>query len=155
MVKKQELSPEETYKKNQKKAKVLKKIAPFCFYGCLLLAILCLIFAVKNSFGNVAEIIELLDNKKYTGEELQANYTYLVQKYGEWVIGNGGKGFTITFVNVGNALFSGVMVLCMFFFVVFLVSAFVLGKWLLPKIANQINEENQDMVNMTILKQQK
>ena len=42
--------------------------------------------------------------------------------------------------NVGNALFSGVMVLCMFFFVVFLVSAFVLGKWLLPKIAEQIKE---------------
>lgn len=152
---KQELTPEEIYKKNQKKAKVLKKIAPFVFYGCLFMSFLCLILAIKNSFGNIAEIMELLDNKKYTGEQLRTNYTYLIEKYGEWVIGSGSAGFTITFVNVGNALFSGIMVLCLFFFVVFLVSAFVLGKWLLPRIATQIAEENQDMVNMTILKQQK
>jgi hypothetical protein len=154
MVDKKILTPEEVYKKNQKKSKVLKKIAPFVFYGCLILSFLCLVFAIKNSFGNVAEIMELLDNKTHTGEELQANYSYLVSKYGEWVIGNGGKGFTITFVNVGNALFSGLMMVCMFFFIVFLVSAFVLGKWLLPKIADQINAENQDMVNLTVLRSQ-
>lgn len=155
MVENKELTPEELYKKNQKKAKVLKKIAPFVFYGCIGLSILCLIFAIKNSFGNIAEIIELLDNKKYTGEQLKSNYSYLITKYGEWVIGTGSAGFQITFVNVGNALFSGVMIVCMVLFVVFLVSAFVLGRWLLPKIANQITEENQEMVNMTILKQQK
>lgn len=155
MSEKKQLTPEEVYKRNQKRAKVLKTIAPFVFYGCIVLSILCLIIALKNSFGNIAEIMNLLDGKKFTGEELQANYKFLIDKYGEWVIGTGGSGFTITFVNVGNALFSGVMIICLFFFVIFLVSAFVLGKWLLPKLANQINEDNQDMVNMTILKQQK
>ena len=155
MSEKKQLTPEEVYKRNQKRAKVLKIIAPFVFYGCIVLSILCLIIALKNSFGNIAEIMDLLDGKKFTGEELQANYKFLIDKYGEWVIGTGGSGFTITFVNVGNALFSGVMIICLFFFVIFLVSAFVLGKWLLPKLANQINEDNQDMVNMTILKQQK
>lgn len=152
MVKNKELTPEELYKKNQKKAKVLKKIAPFCFYGFLALSILCLIFAIKNSFGNIAEIMELLDNKKYTGEQLRENYNFLVNKYGEWVIG-GSAGFTITFVNVGNALFSGLMVVSVILSLVFFVSAFVLGKWLFPRLANQIMEENQEMVNMTILKQ--
>lgn len=155
MVEKKELSPEELYKKNQKKAKVLKLIAPFCFYGFLVLSVIFLVVAIRNSFGNVAEIIALLDNKNYTGEQLQNNYAYLVEKYGEWTIGNGGNGFTITFVNLGNALFSGVMLLSLIFSFVFFVCAFVLGKWLFPKIANQINEENQNMVNMTILKNQK
>lgn len=152
MVKNKELTPEELYKKNQKKAKVLKKIAPFCFYGFLALSILCLIFAIKNSFGNIAEIMELLNNKKYTGEQLRENYNFLVNKYGEWVIG-GSAGFTITFINIGNALFSGLMVVSVILSLVFFVSAFVLGKWLFPRLANQIMEENQEMVNMTILKQ--
>ena len=149
---KKQLTPEEIYKRNQKKSKVLKILAPICFWGFLALAIICLILAIKNSFGNVAEIINMLDTKKYTGEELQANYQFLVEKYGEWVIGNGGAGFQITFVNIGHALFSGLMITNCIFFVVFLVSAYLLGKWLLPKLSAQILLDNQDMVNLTILK---
>lgn len=152
---KKQLTPEEIYKRNQKKSKVLRILAPICFWGFLALAIICLILAIKNSFGNVAEIINMLDTKKYTGEELQANYQFLVEKYGEWVIGNGGAGFQITFVNIGHALFSGLMITNCILSVVFLVSAYVLGKWLLPKISAQILLDNQDMVNMTILKNQK
>lgn len=152
---KKQLTPEEIYKRNQKKSKVLRILAPICFWGFLALSILCLIFAIRHSFGNVAEICNLLDSKKFTGEELQANYNYLVEKYGEWVIGNGGTGFQITFVNIGHALFSGLMIANCIFFVVFLVSAYVLGKWLLPKISAQILLDNQDMVNLTILKNQK
>ena len=147
-----QLAPEEIYKRNQKKSKVLRILAPICFWGFLALAIICLILAIKNSFGNVAEIINMLDTKKYTGEELQANYQFLVEKYGEWVIGNGGAGFQITFVNIGHALFSGLMITNCIFFVVFLVSAYLLGKWLLPKLSAQILLDNQDMVNLTILK---
>ena len=149
---KKQLTPEEIYKRNQKKSKVLRILAPICFWGFLALAIICLILAIKNSFGNMAEIINMLDTKKYTGEELQANYQFLVEKYGEWVIGNGGAGFQITFVNIGHALFSGLMITNCIFFVVFLVSAYLLGKWLLPKLSAQILLDNQDMVNLTILK---
>lgn len=149
---KKQLTPEEIYKRNQKKSKVLRILAPICFWGFLALAIICLILAIKNSFGNVAEIINMLDTKKYTGEELQANYQFLVEKYGEWVIGNGGAGFQITFVNIGHALFSGLMITNCIFFIVFLVSAYLLGKWLLPKLSAQILLDNQDMVNLTILK---
>lgn len=149
---KKQLTQEEIYKKNQKKSKVLRMLAPICFWGFLALAIICLIFAIKNSFGNVAEIINMLDTKKYTGEELQANYQFLVERYGEWVIGNGGAGFQITFVNIGHALFSGLMITNCIFFAVFLVSAYLLGKWLLPKLSAQILIDNQDMVNLIILK---
>ena len=149
---KKQLTQEEIYKRNQKKSKVLRMLAPICFWGFLALAIICLIFAIKNSFGNVAEIINMLDTKKYTGEELQANYQFLVERYGEWVIGNGGAGFQITFVNIGHALFSGLMITNCIFFAVFLVSAYLLGKWLLPKLSAQILIDNQDMVNLIILK---
>ena len=77
---KKQLTPEEIYKRNQNKSKVLRILAPICFWGFLALAIICLILAIKNSFGNVAEIINMLDTKKYTGEELQANYQFLVEK---------------------------------------------------------------------------
>lgn len=154
MSEKIELSAEETYKRNQKRAKVFKILAPVCFWVFLGLAVLCLFIALKNSFGNVAEIISLLDDKKYTGVELNANYNFLVQKYGEWVIGTGNNGFTVTFINIGNALFSGFMIISLVFCIIFFVSAFVVGRWLLPKLSQQITEDNQDMVNLTILKQQ-
>lgn len=153
MADKKELTAEEIYKKNQKKSKVLKILAPVCFWGFLALSLVCLILAFKNSFGNIAEIIRLLDGDVYNGEELKANYLYLIGKYGEWVIGGASGGFTITFVNIGKALFSGLAitncVLCVFF----ILCAYILGKWVLPKISTQLITDNQDMVNMTILKQ--
>lgn len=152
---KKQLTTEEIYKRNQKRAKVLRILSPIIFWGCLALSVLCLIFAVKNSFGNLAEIYELLDSEKLTGEQLEANYAYLIEKYGEWVIGTGGGGFTITFINVGKAVFSGLMVTNCVLSVVFFASAFLLGKWLLPKISAQILIDNQDMVNLTILQNQK
>jgi hypothetical protein len=152
---KRQLTAEEIYKKNQKKSKVLRILSPIVFWGCLVIAILCLIFAIRNSFGNVAEICTLLESDNYTGEQLQTNYNYLIEKYGEWTIGTGSNGFQITFVNVGEALFSGVMIVNIVLSVIFFVSAYVLGKWLLPKISAQILLDNQDMVNMTILKTQK
>lgn len=148
---KKELSVEEIYKRNQKRAKVCKTLAPIVFWGFLALAIICLIFALKNSFGNIAEIMDLLDTKKYTGEELKANYDLLIDKYGEWIIGTGGSGFTITFIHIGHALFSGLAVTNAICSVIFLVSAYVIGKWFLPRLSTQILTNNQDMVNLTIL----
>ena len=148
---KKELTAKELYLKNQKKAKFLKVLAPVCFWGFLTLAVLCLIFAIRSSFGNVAEILNLLDDKKYNGEALSTNYNYLIGKYGEWVIGNGGAGFQVKFVNIAHAVFSVMMITNLILFVVFLTCSLVLGKWLLPKISAHIVEENQDMVNMKVL----
>jgi len=149
---KKQRTPQEIYKFNQKKSKVLRISAPIVFWVFIALSILCLILAIKNSFGNVAEIMDLLDSKAYTGTELQANYDYLVAKYGEWVIGNGGAGFQITFVNIGHALFSGLMITSLVLCVLFFAGAYILGKWVLPKLAEQILIDNQDYVNMQILK---
>lgn len=154
MAEKIQLTPEEIYKRNQKRSKILRISAPICFWGFLVLSIICLIFAVKNSFGNIAEIMDLLDNSKWTGEQLEANYTYLIGKYGEWVIGNGGNGFTISFINIGKALFSGLMIMNCMLSVLFFISAYVLGKWILPKLSQQILVDNQDMVNLTVLRNQ-
>ena len=150
---KKQKTPQEIYKSNQKKSKILRISAPIVFWVFIALSILCLILAIKNSFGNVAEIIDLLDSKRFTGEELQANYVYLVAKYGEWLIGNGGAGFQITFVNIGHALFSGLMITSLVLCVFFLAGAYILGKWVLPKLAEQILIDNQDMVNMKVLEQ--
>lgn len=146
-------TPEEIYKGNQAKSKIFKRVAPFVFWGCIALSILFLFLAIKNSLGNVAEICDMLDSKKFTGEKLQNNYNYLVEKFGEWVIGNGSLGFTITFINIGHAVFSGIMILSCFMALTFLLTAYILGKWLLPHIAEQILQDNQDMVNLTILKE--
>ena len=149
---KKQKTPQEIYKSNQKKSKILRISAPIVFWVFIALSILCLILAIKNSFGNVAEIIDLLDSKRFTGEELQANYSYLVAKYGEWLIGNGGSGFQITFVNIGHALFGGLMVTSLVLCVFFLAGAYILGKWVLPKLAEQILIDNQDMVKLATLK---
>lgn len=149
---KKQLTPEEKYKRNQKISKILRILTPVCFWVCIAVSIICLIFAIKNSFGNIAEITSLLDSKKYTGAELQANYDFLIEKYGEWIIGNGGAGFMISFVNIKNAVFSGVLIVNIVLCIIFFVSAFLLGKWILPKISKQLLIDNQDMVNMTILK---
>lgn len=146
------LSPEEIYKKNEKKAKVLKMLSPIAFWGFLILAGLCLILAFKNSYGNIAEILRLLDDKVYNGEQLEANYNYLLNKYGEWTIGSGGYGFTIRFINISKALFGALMVSNLIMSVCFVVLAVLLGKWVLPKVAKQIEEENATMVNLTILR---
>ena len=154
MAEKKKKTPEQVYKGNKRKAKLLAILAPVVFWGFIVISVFCVVLAFKHSFGNIAEIMRLLDDKVYTGEQIETNYNFLLNKYGEWTIGSGGYGFTIRFINIGKALFSGLMITNIILAVVFFVSAFVLGKWLLPKIAHQINVENQDMVNLTILKNQ-
>lgn len=149
---KKELTAEQIYKRNQRRSKRLRALAPVTYWTCLALAVVCFIFAVKNSFGNVGEIISMLDSKKYSGDELEANYNYLISKYGEWVVGSGGSGFMITFINIGNALFSGLMITNCVMCVIFWMSAYILGKWLLPKFAADAQLQNQDMVNLTVLR---
>lgn len=152
-MKKKTLTQEQIYKRNQRKAKALKVISPIVRWGFVAIAIVCFVFAIKNSFGNIAEIIDLLNDKVYTGEQLSENYAMLIQKYGEWQIGTGGSGFAIMFINIKNAVFSGIMITNCIVGVICLVSSLVLGKWFLPYMAKHIEQENQDMVNIKILKE--
>lgn len=145
------MNKSELYKKNQRKAKIYGTIAPFVFWGLIALAIIFFALALSNSVGNMDEITSLLNSKKYTGEELRANYTYLTDKYGEWVIGNGSTGFTLSFINVKAAIFGGFAVFTGISAIVCFIGAFVLGKWLFPLLAKKITQDNQDMVNLTIL----
>lgn len=141
----------EIYKKNQRKAKVLGILTPFVFWGLIVLAIIFFALALSNSVGNMDEITTLLNSKKYTGEDLRANYAYLIDKYGEWVIGSGSTGFTLTFINVKAAIFGGFAIFSGVSAVVCFIGAFVLGKWLFPLLTKKITQDNQDMVNLTIL----
>lgn len=150
---KKEKTAEELYKSNQKKAKILKKVAPFVFWGFIIIAIVCFVLAIHNSLGNINEITQLLNSRKYTGEQLRTNYEFLIQKYGEWTIGNGGAGFQVKFVNIGRAAFSGIMVANFILSGVSILLAYLLGKWILPKTAQYLEQQNVDMVNLTILKE--
>ena len=150
---KKKLSKEQIYKRNQKIEKIIKIATPIVFWGFLALSGLFLAMAVRNSFGNCSEIINKLDNKLYNNEQLQANYNELIAKYGEWIIGSGGSGFVIRFINIGNAMFSGLMIVNLILAFVFGISAFLLGKWLMPYLARKMEQKNNDMVNLEILRE--
>ena len=151
---KQQLTNEQIYNKNKKKAKLLKRLSPICFWVLLGIAIFCFVLAIRYSVGNIVEIITLLDKKAYNGEQLEVNYLYLIEKYGEYIIGNGGMGFQVKFVNLGNALFSKLFIFYLLSGLIMLGGAFAIGKWTLPRIAKQIDEKNQDLVNLTVLRSQ-
>lgn len=141
----------EQYKKKSHKKKTLKRVVPLIRWGLLALGVVFLIIAIKHSIGNLIEIIRLLDNKVYTGAELQSNYAYLTAKYGETIIGNGGAGFQITFVDVKHAFFSGIMIMCSFASIMCFIASVVLGKWILPMLVRQMDENSQEMVNLATL----
>ena len=135
------MSKEELYKKNQKKAKILAMTAPLVFWGLIVLAVFFFAIAIKNSVGNMNEITSLLNSKKFTGEELRANYEFLTQKYGEWIIGSGSTGFTLTFINVKAAVFGGFAIITGIMAVVCFIGAFVLGKWLFHCFRNELRKK--------------
>ena len=153
MKKKKVITKEQRYKRRTRWSNFIKILTPIVFWGCLAGAIVCLIFALKNSFGNVGEMLDMLDTKKYTGAELEQNYAQLIEKYGEWVIGHGNMSFTVKFINIKKVVFSGFMVLNFILSAGLLFCHFFFGKFLLPRVARAIDKKNQDMVNLEILKQ--
>ena len=148
---KRQRTAEEIYNSNKTKAKVCRILAPIVFWAGIILGIVFLVLAIKNSIGNVAEIIQKLDSKNLTGEQVEQNYNYLVEKYGEWMIGRSGA-FHITFINIAHALFSGLATFCLVMAVVVTLTGIVFGKWILPIASKNIDQKNQDTVNLTILK---
>lgn len=140
------------YKRNQLRAKVFKRLAPVIFWVFMSLFMLFTILAISNSWGNITEIIHLLDKDVHTGEELSANYQYLIEKYGEWIIiGKNAGNFSIQFVDIRKAFFSGLMITYISLAVACFAVAIIAGKFILPKLAQYYSDNNQDMVNMATL----
>lgn len=77
----------------------------------------------------------------------------LIEKYGEWnIIGVTGSTVTMQFVNIKNALFSGLMITFLSLSIVCFMVAIILGKIIFPKLSILYNENNQDMVNIATLR---
>lgn len=153
MKKKKVLTNEEIYKNNKKKSKILKILSPIVTWLFVILAVIFFILTVKNSIGNITEILNLLDKDIYTGEQLQENYAKLVEKWGEWeIIGENNAGLVIRYVNIGNALFSGLMVTYTILTIFSIVLAICIGKILLPQLAKMYVNINEEMVDVATLK---
>ena len=153
MSKKQtQITAEQLYKKNKTKAKVFNVLSPILFYMFLLLAVLFFFFMANNSIGNVTEILDMLNADKYSGEQIEENYKYLIDKWGEWeMIGADSSGLVIRYVNIGNALFSGLMMIHATFMFISFVLSIVLGKVIFPLLAKHFTNINEEMVDIATL----
>ena len=146
------LTAEQMYKRNQFRAKIYKRLTPIVFWVFISMFALFVVLAISNSWGNITEIIGLLDKDVYTGQELSANYQYLIEKYGEWIIiGENAGTFSVQFVDIRAAFFSGLMITYIILAIVCLAIAIIVGKIVLPKMAQYYTDNNQDMVNMATL----
>lgn len=152
MKEKVQLTAEQLYKKNQFKSRIFKTLGPVVFYSLFSLFVLFISLTISNSWGNITEIINLLDKDTHTGEQIAENYKYLVEKWGEWsIVFQEGSAFNIRFIDIKSAFFSGLMITYMILAVVSLCLCIILGKVLFPKLAQYFSENNQDMVNMATL----
>ena len=153
MKEKKVLSAEDIYKKNKRKAKNLKIMTPLVFWTLLLLTLIFFCLMIQNSVGNVTEILRLLDDEIYTSTEIQENYKMLVEKWGEWeIIGADSAGLVVRYVDIRNALFSGLMITYMILCIVSFVLAFLLGKIVLPTMRKYYETNNDEIVDMATLK---
>jgi hypothetical protein len=57
MAKKNKLTPEMVYKKNQQKVKVFKNLTPIVYWLFLGLSVMFFLLMIENSVGNITEII--------------------------------------------------------------------------------------------------
>ena len=113
-------------------------LAPIVLYLFLMLAIVFFTLTIKNSIGNITEILDLLDKDVYGNEQLALNYEYLVNKWGEWEIIGGGAGLNIRYVNIGKALFSGLMMVFTSLTAASLCIAIVFGKLVFPLLGKNV-----------------
>lgn len=147
------MTAEQIYKRNKFRSKLFKIFAPIIFWVFIALTILFTILMIENSVGNITEIINMLDKNTHTGQELEDNYAYLVGKYGEWnIVGQSSSVFSVSFVNIKAAFFSGLMITFLILAIVCLVIAIVVGKVLFPKLAQYYTDNNQDMANVATLR---
>lgn len=77
----------------------------------------------------------------------------LVEKWGEWeIIGADSAGLVVRYVDIRNALFSGLMITYMILCIVSFVLAFLLGKIVLPTMRKYYETNNDEIVDMATLK---
>lgn len=108
---------------------------------------------IQNSVGNISEIIRLLDSDLYNEAEITEHYQMLVQKWGEWeIIGAEQAGLVVRYVDIRNALFSGLMVTYTILTILCLCLAIVLGKIVFPTLVKYYTNNNDEMVDMATLK---
>ena len=147
------MTNEEIYKKNKRRAKNVRILRPILKIVLICLALIFLLVAVRNSLGNLLEIVDKLDKKKYTEAQLVDNYQSLIAKWGEWeIIGADRAGLVIRYVNVGNAVFSGLMITFSILFAVTVFIMLVLDKIVFPIIIKGCEADNEDLVNLTSLR---
>ena len=114
-----------------------------------------IVLTIKNSIGNITEILQLLDKDIYNRQEIAENYAYLVEKWGEWtIVGYDGSLFEMSFINIGAALFSGLMKTYLTLSIASLLIAIIVGKILFPKLSEYYKDHNQDLVNLATLETQ-
>ena len=107
---------------------------------------------IQNSVGNITEILHLLDKDIYNEQQIAENYKQLVEKWGEWeIVGANSAGLVIRYVDIRNALFSGLMITYTILCVVSLVLAIVIGKILFPQLSKSFVSNNDELVDMTTL----
>ena len=147
------LTSEQIYKQNKRKAKIFNLLAPVAKWIFLALAIVFFLLTIENSIGNITEILHLLDKDVYTGEEIAEHYKYLVEKWGEWeIVGADSAGLVVRYVDIRNALFSGLMVTYTILTVASLLFAVILGKIVFPQISKLYSNNNDEMVDVATLK---
>lgn len=94
-----------------------------------------------------------MDKDVYTGEEIAEHYKYLVEKWGEWeIVGADSAGLVVRYVDIRNALFSGLMVTYTILTVASLLLAVILGKIVFPQISKLYSNNNDEMVDVATLK---
>ena len=143
-----EKSSEQIYKGNKKKAKLFKTLSIVSFYSFLVLTFIFLTFMVRNSIGNITEILHELDSDIHTGEEIIANYKILAERWGEWEI----VGASVRYIDIGNALFSGLMIIYSTLSMVSISLALILGKIIFPLLKKYYENTNEEMVDLATLK---
>ena len=143
-----EKTSEQIYKGNKKKAKLFKTLSVISFYVFLVLTFIFLGFMLRNSIGNITDILHKLDGNIYTGEEIIANYNELAARWGEWEI----IGASVRYIDIGNALFSGLMITYSTLAIVSICLALILGKMIFPLLKKYYENTNEEMVDLATLK---
>lgn len=94
-----------------------------------------------------------MDKETYNAAELRDNYQMLVAKWGEWeLLGEHSAIFAIRYVDVGNAMFSGLMITYTTLCSIFFVCAIVFGKIVFPLLGKHYENTNTELVDMATLK---
>lgn len=123
------------------------------WYLFLILAIIFFSLALRHSVGNITDILTLLDKDTHTAVELRENYKHLVEKWGEWeLVGENAAGLVVRYVDVGNALFSGLMITFSTLAIVFFSCAVVFGKIVFPLLAKHYKNTNDELVDVATLR---